>query len=172
MGAMTWQPEHLTRDQMAERRAEGGRLLQEGQLSQHAIALELGVSDAAVSQWKSRLANGGPAALAPRSASGRPARLTPAQQRKLVRLLQGGALAAGFPTARWTQARVRDVIVREFGVRYHPDYVGTLLHRLGWSVQKPEARAVEREEDLIRAWLTHDWPRIKKSAAARRRHCV
>lgn len=169
---MAWQPQHLTREQMAERRAEGGRLLQEGQLSQHAIALELGVSDAAVSHWKSRMATGGSAALAPRPASGRPARLTPAQQRKLVRLLRRGAQAAGFPTARWTQVRVRDLIVRHFGVRYHPDYVGTLLHRLGWSVQKPEARARERDEDLIRAWLTHDWPRIKKSAAARRHHCV
>jgi len=44
-----------------------------------------------------------------------------------------------------------------------------LLDDLGWSVQKPDSRAIERDEDLIRAWLSKDWPRIKKSAAAQRR---
>jgi len=33
---------------------------------------------------------------------------------------------------------------------------------LGWSVQKPETRAMERDEELIRAWLSKDWNRIKK----------
>jgi transposase len=64
------------------------------------------------------------------------------------------------------------VIEREFGVSYHQNYISRLLHDLGWSVQKPEQRAIERDEDLIRAWLSRDWPRIKKSAAARRRDRV
>ena len=32
--------------------------------------------------------------------------------------------------------------------------------------------SVEREEAVIRAWLAHDWPRIKKGAATWRRHRV
>jgi transposase len=157
---------------MAERRAEGIRLLQAGEMSQAQIARYLGVSEAAVSQWKQRLEQGGPAALQPRTASGRPAKLDAAAKQALVEKLEAGALAAGFPTEQWTQARVKQVIEREFGVSYHRDYISRLLHALGWSVQKPDPRAIERDEELIRAWLKQDWPRIKKSAAAVRRDRV
>ena len=78
-------------------------------------------------------------------------------------------MASGFDTERWTLARVQALIEKEFGVHYHPNYISRLLHDLGWSVQKPETRAMERDEELIRAWLSKDWNRIKKSAAARRR---
>jgi transposase len=155
---------------MAERRAEGVRLLQAGELTQAQIARHLGVSEAAVSKWKQRLASEGQAALQPRKASGRPPKLSREEQQKLVEILEQGALAAGFRTAQWTQARVKEVIERQFGVKYHRNYISRLLHSLGWSVQKPEPRALEREEELIQAWLRQDWPRIKKGAAARRRN--
>lgn len=94
------------------------------------------------------------------------------QQRALIRHLKDDAAAAGFPTARWTLARVRQLIHRRFGVAYHPKYLNRLLRRLGFSPQVALPRARERDEALIRAWLEQDWPRIKKSAAARRRHRV
>jgi transposase len=165
---MTWQPKNLTREQMAERRAEGMRLLQTGKLSQAQIARHLGVSEAAVSKWKKTLEAEGPEALEARQASGRPPKLNATEQTQLMAILEQGALAAGFPTEQWTLARVKQVIQREFDVRYHRNYLSRLLHRLGWSVQKPETRALERDEELIRAWLRKDWPRIKKGAADRR----
>jgi putative transposase len=167
---MTWQPKNLTREQMAERRAEGGRLLQAGEMSQAQIARHLSVSEATVSKWKKKLDQGGSEALQARQASGRPPKLSQADKQKLVSILEQGALAAGFATEQWTQARVKKVIGREFGVHYHRDYISRLLHGLGWSVQKPDPRAIERDEELIQAWLDQDWPRIKKSAAARRRN--
>lgn len=169
---MTWQPKKLTREQMAERRAEGVQLLQAGEMTQAQIARELGVSEAAVSRWKKKLAEGGPQALQARTASGRPPKLDEAARQALVEKLEAGAIAAGFPTEQWTQARVKQVIEGEFGVSYHRNYISRLLHDLGWSVQKPDPRALERDEELIRAWLKQDWPRIKKSAAARRRDRV
>jgi transposase len=169
---MAWAPTQLTPEQVEERRRQGGRLLQAGRLSQAEIARQLGVSRAAVCHWAHDLAQGGWRALRRRTPPGRPPRLTTRQQRALLRRLRRGARAAGFPTERWTLARVQQVIVHEFGVRYHPHYLSRLLHRLGWSQQQPLPRAVERDEDLIRAWLAQDWPRIKKSAAARRPHRV
>lgn len=169
---MTWQPKNLTREQMAERRAEGVRLLQARELTQAQIARELGVSEVTIHRWKTRLDQDGPQALQATQASGRPPKLHEADRQALVKKLEAGARAAGFPTEQWTQARVKQVIEREFGVSYHPNYISRLLHSLGWSVQKPDPRAIERDEDLIRAWLKQDWPRIKKSAAARRRNRV
>jgi putative transposase len=157
---------------MAERRLEGVTLFKQGKLSQAAIARQLGVSEAAVSQWRRQLNEGGVRVLRLKRSSGRPAKLGPPQVRTLVRLLKRGAVANGFATERWTQGRIQQLIARTFQVTYHPNYIGRLMKQLGWSVQKPETRAIERDEEAIRAWLSHDWGRIKKSAAYWRRHRV
>jgi len=166
---MTWQPKKLTREQMAERRVAGVRLLQTGEMSQAQIAQHLGVSEATISKWKKALEQSGPAALQARKASGRPPKLSKTQKQQLVQKLEQGAMAVGFPTEQWTQARVKKVIEQEFGVHYHRDYISRLLKSLGWSVQKLDPRAIERDEELIQAWLSQDWPRIKKRTASRRR---
>jgi transposase len=160
---MTWQPKNLTREQQAERRAEAVGLLKAGEMKQVEIARYLGVTEAAVSKRKRKLAEEGPGGLQLRKSSGRPPRLDKTAKQMLVKKLEEGAVAAGFPTEQWTQARVKKVIEREFGVRYHQNYISQLLKDLGWSVQKSEPRAIERDEDLIRAWLSRDWPRIKKA---------
>src|SRR6202035_1990596 len=36
---------------------------------------------------------------------------------------------------------------------------------LGFSPQKPTRRALERDEERIRAWIEQDWPRVKKRRA-------
>jgi transposase len=155
---------------MAERRTEGVCLLEKGKKSQAEIARTLGVSEAAVSVWAKKLREYGKEGLKTRKASGRPANLTPSDKTKLLERMKAGAMAAGFETERWTQARVQALIEKEFGVYYHQNYISRLLHDLGWSVQQPETRAMERDEELIRAWLSKDWNRIKKSATARRRN--
>lgn len=165
---MTWTPLKLTRRQMEERRLEGGRLLRESSLSKAQIAVHLGVSRTAVSQWAKRTRAGGLRRLAAGLSDGRPCKLTRQQRRALLRRLRGEALAAGFPTDRWTLPRIRQVIEREFAVEYHPKYLNRLLRHLGWTPQLPQPVPTERDEELIHAWLERDWPRIKKSAAARR----
>ena len=84
----------------------------------------------------------------------------------MLALLQYGALTAGFDTDRWTLRRVRALILVEFGVDYHAHYVARRLKALGWSPQRPALYAKERNDELVRAWLRHDWPRIKKRLAA------
>ena len=157
---------------MAERRAEGIRLLEAREKTQAEVARHLGVTEASVSKWKRRLFEEGSQALQARKATGRPAKLDDVAKAELVEKLEEGAIAAGFFTEQWTQARVKKLIKREFGVVYHQNYISRLLDDLGWSVQKTDPRAMERDEELIRAWLNRDWPRIKKSAAARRRDRV
>lgn len=169
---MTWTPSHLTREQLEERRLEGGRLLRAGQLTQAEIARHLNVSRASVSAWAKIIRTAGLRGLRRRKAAGSSSKLTPAQKQRLKRLLDRGALACGFETDRWTLGRVADLIHREFNVTYHPHYLNRLLASLGFSPQKPLPRAVEQDEALVRAWLSQDWPRIKKGAATRRHHRV
>ena len=68
--------------------------------------------------------------------------------------------------------RVSELIEREFGITYYPNYLNRLLDKLGFSPQKPLPRAVEQECELVQAWLERDFPRLKKVAAARRRNRV
>lgn len=169
---MTWQPSQLTRAQMAERRRMGGQLLKAGNHSQAEIARQLGVSRAAVNQWAKRMAQAGLRGLKARKTRGGQYRLTGPEQRRLKQIIQRGAQAAGFETERWTLVRVKLVIEREFQVTYHPNYVARLLRRLGITPQQPLPRASQRDEALIRTWLSRDWMRIKKSVAQAADHRV
>lgn len=172
MAGMSWQPSTLTREQMEERRLAGGRLLKAGRRSQSAIATKLGVSRATVSVWNQQLHEGSLRRLYRRPAPGRPARLTREQRQELLWVLKRGALACGFETDRWTLPRIQKVIAQRFAVTYHENYLSRFLQKLDWSPQVPLPRARERDEDLIRAWLAQDWPRIKKSAATRRKYSL
>jgi transposase len=72
-------------------------------------------------------------------------------------------MSHGYRTDLWTTLRIADLIKAKFGIRYHRDHVGRLLHSLGWSCQKPERRALQRNDDGIAEWKRRDWPRIKKT---------
>ena len=169
---MTWKPSYLSREQMEERRLEGGRLLKEGKLSQAEIARHLSVSRATVSDWARIMKAKGIRGLRKKKAPGSESKLSKAQKGKLKRMLDRGALACGFPTDRWTLERVRQLIQKEFEVSYHPNYLNRLLRSLGFSPQRPLPQAIEQERELVEAWLEQDWSRIKKVAAARRRNRV
>jgi putative transposase len=169
---MTWKPSYLSREQMEERRLEGGRLLKEGKLSQAEIARHLGVSRATVSDWAKMVQAKGIRGLRKKKAPGSESKLSKVQKEKLKRMLDRGALACGFPTDRWTLERVRQLIQKEFKVSYHPNYLNRLLHSLGFSPQRPLPQAVEQERELVEAWLEQDWSRIKKVAAARHRNRI
>jgi transposase len=163
---MTWKPSYLTREQMEERRLEGGRLLRAGKMSKAAISRQLGVSRATVSDWAKTIEAKGIRGLRKRKAEGSASKLSDLQKQKLRRKLDRGALACGFPTDRWTLDRIQKLIKKEFEVTYHPNYLNRLLRNLGYSPQKPLPQAVEQEKELVEAWLQGDWPRIKKVTAA------
>jgi transposase len=118
-----------------------------------------------VRRWCAAQRQGGKKALQAVPASGRPTKLTAAQRQELEKQLLKGARSAGFPTDLWTCPRVTDLIRRSFGVRYHVDHIGRLLHALNWSPQKPTRKAVERDEEGIRRWIKQAWPAIKKKRA-------
>jgi transposase len=166
---MIWRPRHFTRTQLEERRLEAGRLLQAGHLSHAAIARQMGVSRTAVSTWAKQLRRSEShlESLRNRPAPGRPPCLTRGQWQYLLQVLGRGALQAGFDTDRWTLRRIRALILVEFSVEYHAHYLARRLKALGWSPQHPAVYARERDDALVQAWLTHDWPRIKKRLAVK-----
>ena len=143
------------------RRRRGLRLLDQGR-SLNEVARLLDCAPSSVMRWRDARDAGGEEALRVRFSPGRPPKLSARDRRRLTRLLQRGARAHGYATDLWTTERIARLIFREFRVRYHRAHVGRVLHSLGWSVQKPERRALERDEERIARWKSETWPRIKK----------
>jgi transposase len=147
---------------LAARRRRALKLLDEG-LSLNEVARRVGCGASSVMRWRDRRARVGERVFEVGASPGRPPKLSPPQKRRLVRLLAKGPLAQGYATDVWTCERVRRLIGREFRVHYHRDHVGRLLHQLGLSPQKPERRALERDEARIERWKRTRWPQVKRA---------
>ena len=146
-------------EQLERRRLQAWKLLREG-LAPVEVARKLGVARRSVRRWR---ALGEHKKLAALPASGRPAKLTEAQREELVGRLLDGPLACGYPTPLWTCPRIAELIRRRFKVRYHVSHLGRLLRTLGFSPQKPERQARERDEAATQGWVRETWPRVKKT---------
>ena len=120
----------LTRDEMESRRLLAAQDLQRG-LSQSQVARKFGVSRTTASRWFRSLSGTGLESLRKRRAPGRPSRLTTDQLNGVAEVYRSGSRAAGFESDRWTTARFADAIFVRYGVRYDPDHVGRIMHRLG-----------------------------------------
>jgi transposase len=148
--------------ELEARRRRAAALLDRGK-GVSEVARLIGCSTGSVDRWKKALKKRGPDGLAAKPHPGPKPRLTKAQKRRLLAPLKKGALAAGYDSDLWTCRRVRDLIAKTQGVWYDLNHVGRILHALGLSVQKPEARARERDEAAIQRWRKKDWPRLKKT---------
>ena len=126
------------------------------------VARLVGASWSAVKRWKVAVEKYGLDGLAAKPHPGKPRRLSQMQRQKLVELLKRGPLKAGYETNLWTCPRVAELIRQHFGVAYHPAHVWKVLRRLGWTAQKPQRRARERDEAAVDRWRKHHWSRLKK----------
>jgi putative transposase len=111
-----------------------------------------------VGAWAKALEAGGLRRLRRRTGSGRKSKLSADQKERLKRFLDRGALAAGYPTDRWTMVRVCELIQKEFDISYHPKWIKQVLDQMGYRVQKPVPRAAERDEELVKARLSQVGP--------------
>ena len=160
-----------TSAELEQRRRDAVAMLKQG-MKPAAVAKALRVSLVSVGRWRKAALDGGAKALAAKPVVGRPLKLSVQQRQELLELLRQGPIEHGFRTELWTLARVAEVIVRHFGVRYHPSGVWRILQALDWSAQKPECRARERDEAAIARWRRVGWPRIKKRRENRQKHPV
>jgi transposase len=139
---------------LERRRLQAADLFAQGK-TRAEVAGELGVSAQTASRWYARWRGGGIAGM--RTArQGKPAQLGPAELAKIRRVLDRGAVAAGFDNDLWTLARVA-------GVAHHPGHVWRILKAVRWSLQRPARKAVERDEAKIARWVAEEWPRIKQT---------
>lgn len=144
-----------------KKRLKAGRLLLAGKGCAE-VALAVGVARQTLYTWKRLLDEGGIDALREAPDRGRPAQLDEQQLAAVRATLLQSPTAQGFGTELWTLKRVGTVIERMHGVRFGQTQVWRILGSLGFSPQKPEKRAIERNEEAVRSWKRSTWPALKK----------
>jgi len=151
-----------TQQQLAVRRQRALALLRKKHSTQQ-VARQTGATERSVRRWrqesqhpkrKSRVGQ----------APGRPAHLSPSQLRRLIGALKRGALHYGYAEDYWTLKRIAHLIWKLFRVRYRLPSVWYLMRRLGWSCQKPQRRALHRDDAAVAHWKRYLWSHIKKVA--------
>jgi transposase len=150
------------------RRERAAELFAQGR-TQAEVARELDVSRQSASRWHAGWQAAGATGLRTRGPTGRRPKVADDQLAGIEQALLEGALAHGFTTDVWTLDRIAILIQGLTGVGLSNPSVWRLLrNRLGWTVQRPQRQAKERDEQAIQHWVAHEWPRIKKGPARNR----
>jgi len=133
------------------------------------VAAAVGVAREVVAKWVMMYRHGGFDALRATKAPGAEPKLRPRQLATLRNIIATkNPLQLKFPFALWTRSIVRDLIKQRWNVTLGLTTVGALLKRLGFSAQKPMARAFEQDPERVKHWLKHEFPKIRLLAKSQR----
>ncbi|MBX9678676.1 MAG: winged helix-turn-helix domain-containing protein [Gemmataceae bacterium] len=130
------------------------------------VAEVLRVHPASVRKWWNAYLQHGIQGIASKPHPGRPSRLTAKQQARVLGWIRKNPKSFGFSTELWTARRLAEVIQRKLNIEYHPRYLNEWLTARGITPQKPQKRARERDDPLIKHWVRHRWPCIQNEHAA------
>ncbi|MBU1034237.1 MAG: winged helix-turn-helix domain-containing protein [Patescibacteria group bacterium] len=149
---------------LEKRRLEAGRYFAQGK-TQVWVARHYSVSRPAVWVWYWSWKKKGNDGLKSKGRSGAPTKLGKNDLNKVEKALLKGPAAHGYATDIWTLERIAKLVKHTTGVAYHPGHVWRILKGFGWTSQKPEARARERDEQKIKTWMREEFPRIQKKGS-------
>lgn len=148
-----------------EERLRAVQLLKEGNEAE-LVARMFGVSRAIVFRWQQKYDAGGPLALETKKTPGPASRLSPTQMSQLYAIITGcDPRQLQFDFGLWTRKIIRDLIRREFGVKFSEVQVSRLLKKMGLSAQRPLYRAYQRDPERVEEWKKVIYPKIRKLAA-------
>src|SRR5271157_198004 len=148
---------------LEKRRRQAIAMLRSGK-TYRMVAQQLRASLSSVVRWYQAYRKKGREGIRSQAKWGRPSLLTDHQKEKLKQTLLQGAAATGHATDLWTLKRIVRLIKADYGVQYtHVGVWKLLRHDFGWSYQKPQRRALQRNEKAIASWKRRTWPTLKKS---------
>src|SRR6478752_9002935 len=134
-----------------------------------AVAASFGMNRSWAYKCKAAARGGGRGLKALRSTkgTGRPRKLTSAQERQVFRWVNGKRSDQhGFDFGLWTRQIVQELLLSRFEVRLSLASIGALLARLGLTAQKPLQRAYQRDPAAVARWKSEIFPAIATEAQA------
>ena len=133
----------------------------------HDGAQLLGLGEPTVRDYLNSVLWHGVARLVSQRPPGRPAKLTKTPRKALATLIEAGPQAAGYASGGWSATMLQDLIERQFGVEYHPHYICTLWHNLGFSSQKARFVSAHLDKAKRLEWGQQTWPTVLRRARQR-----
>lgn len=104
-------------------------------------------------------------ALSSTKATGRPRKLSAAQERQVFRWINGkNPQQYGFDFGLWTRQIVQSLVLERFDTQLSLASIGAMLARLGLTAQKPLQRAYQRDPQAIDHWQHVAYPAIAAQA--------
>jgi transposase len=150
-----------TREKREQVLVRAGKLFTQ-KVRQVAIARKCKVTRAAVSQWHAAWKKNKKTGLASKGRPGFPSRLTEKKRTVFRRAILDGPLSCGYETNLWTLSRLSAVMQKKTGVRFGHNRTWQIVRGMGFTCQKPQVRALRRDESAIRAWKKKRLPGLKK----------
>lgn len=126
------------------------------------IAAELEVTRGSVTRWLQWYNQCGLDGIRTVKQPGRPPCLSPTQRAALERAIEDGPQACCYTSGVWTSPMICDMIRERFGVTYHVNHIPRLLHKMGFSVQRPRKRLARADTKAQEFWIKKTFPAIKK----------
>lgn len=126
------------------------------------VAGIIGVGRRTLQDWIHRYRVRGIGGLEKGPFRGAKCRLTHEQKAELSRIIAAGPQEAGLDTGLWTTPIIVKLVRDLYGVSYHPDHMGKILHELRFSVQYPGRSLSKADEKAQRTWRLEELPAIKK----------
>jgi len=151
----------LSRKEREKVRVKAGKLFQKG-VPQAEVARRLKATPAAVNYWYKDWKGGGVNGLKSKGHPGFPSKLTDDKRMVFKRAILKGPEEYGFETNLWTLSRLAAVMKKTTGVRFGHNHTWEIVRSLGFTCQKPQVKAKERDEEAIKAWKEKRLPGLKK----------
>jgi transposase len=127
------------------------------------IAELLSVNRTTVPLWIAQWNAHGIDALLEGARSGRPSELSDEQLTLLHDIIESGPVAYGLDCGVWTSPIVTQLIKNEFSIIYHPGHVRKILHKIGFSVQRPTYKLANADPKEKNRWIRYTYPALKKT---------
>lgn len=151
----------LSRKDKEKRRLKAAKMFEKGKI-QAEVARKFNVTPTAANQWYEAWKKGGAKALKSKGHPGFSSELTEDDRKKLKKILLAGPIKYGYPTELWTLSRVAEVVRKEFRITFTEVWIWHIIRNLGFTPQKPQMKAKERNEQSIAEWKEKKLPGLKK----------
>ena len=151
----------LSRKDKEKRRLNAGKMFANG-LSQAEIARKLKVTPTAVNQWHKAWDESGIEALKSIGIPGPQSELTAEKRKAFKKAILKGPESFGYETDLWTLPRLKAVMKKVNRIDFSEVWIWHIVRSLGFTPQKPQVKAKQRNEEAIALWKTKTLPGLKK----------
>ena len=126
------------------------------------IARKIKVTPGAVCQWHKVWEKKGVKGLKSKGHPGFASKLTEEKRQLFKKAIIKGPMAFGYETDLWTLSRLAEVMLKETKVKFAHNRTWQIVRSLGFTCQKPQVLAKERDQQAINNWKEKKLPALKK----------